>query len=172
MFGFSNQIFYFQLHIVTVLLFNFLSSHIGIVLDVALFVCESNSTFYMSLYQSIIGDYHRSSIYYIYTLSIITILRCFLYYEVQYNEVYIHLLYRQGHVRFHQDRKWAGNIRYLNQALFENSWAVKFLETAHSKTGGHYQPTYIAYDLQGELIFEEQPLKLQRLEDDYQVCDL
>ena len=31
------------------------------------------------------------------------------------------------HVSFHQDRIWARNIRYLNQAHFENSWAVEFL---------------------------------------------
>ena len=37
------------------------------------------------------------------------------------------------------------------------------------KTGGYYQSTYIGYNFYGEPIFEEQPLQIQRLEDDYKV---
>ena len=38
------------------------------------------------------------------------------------------------------------------------------------KTDGSYQEIHIGYDLQGEPTFEEEPNKLQRLEESHKVC--
>lgn len=59
-------------------------------------------------------------------------------------------------------------FRYLHKVFLEQTLGRGIPIARRSVNDVHYQATHVGYDWQDESSYEEQPIKMQRTDDDYQ----